>query len=212
MENIHQWLWENLGRDSVVVEAGTAEGTDTFIFAQIFPQGKIYSLEPIPHHFEQVKSRTSTIPHVKLFNKALSDTNGIAKMFVADRFGAPWGSSSLLQPKEHLNNNPDITFKSETEVETIKLDDFIEQNSISKIDLLWLDLQGVEPKVLQAAPNALKQTKYLYTEVSLVENYEGLVVYKDYRGFLESLGFEVVSEGIYWEDGGNVLFKNKNLI
>ena len=58
---------------------------------------------------------------------------------------------------------------------------------------------------------SLKKTRYLYTEVSLEELYEGTVLYPEYKKFLESNGFEVVFEDLPWTDGGNVLFRNTRI-
>jgi hypothetical protein len=75
---------------------------------------------------------------------------------------------------------------------------------------MWLDMQGYEPVVLMNSPNVLKITKYIYTEVSIMENYEGMILYPEYKRFLESSGYEIVYDELEWVDGGNVLFENKN--
>ena len=43
---------------------------------------------------------------------------------LAENRNQPWGSSSLLKPKLHLEIHPGITFNSKESVETIKLDSF----------------------------------------------------------------------------------------
>lgn len=210
--NIKDWIINNIPPGSIIVEAGSCEGLDTAFFSNVVKDdGKVYSFEPIPDLFNQSLNNTRGRNNVELSNKALSDKNGKSKMYVSDRFGKSWGSSSLLKPKEHLINHKDITFKIEIEIETINLDDWYMSKSIEVIDLMWLDLQGYESFVLQHSPLTLSKTKYLYTEVSLVELYEDNLLYKDYKLFLEQNNFEVVFEEIYWVDGGNVLFKN-NLI
>ena len=118
------------------------------------------------------------------------------------------GSSSLLRPKLHLEIHPGITFNSKESVETIKLDSFLSMNNIESVDLLWLDLQGVEPDVLMAS-NQLQKVKYIYSEVSVLENYENQILYEDFKKFMLDNGYKVHFEDIRWEDGGNVLFKNR---
>ena len=84
-------------------------------------------------------------------------------------------------------------------------------NEITSINLLWLDLQGVEPDVLMASTN-LSKIEFIYSEVSVLENYENQILYKDYKNFMIENGFTVHFEDIRWEDGGNVLFKNKSFV
>lgn len=206
--NIHEWILKNIPKNATIIEAGTCEGIDTLFFSDNFTEGKIYGFEPIFNLFEKAKNRVSNRENVNIYNLALSDSNGKKNMNVSDRFDEIWGSSSFLSPKDHLVINPDITFKKQTEVEMIRLDDFLKDNKINQIDLMWLDMQGYEPIVLKDSPNALNITKYLYTEVSTIENYEGIVLYPEFKHFLEKSGYRVVYEELKWQDGGNVLFEN----
>jgi hypothetical protein len=104
-----------------------------------------------------------------------------------------------------------MTFNVERIIESITLDDFCEQEKIEKIDLMWLDMQGAEPSVLKNSITTLSKTRYLYTEVSLIETYENVLLYPQYKEFLEINNFEVVFEDLPHQDMGNVLFRNKNL-
>jgi FkbM family methyltransferase len=208
---IHDWILKNISKNAIILEAGTCEGIDTLFFSDNFPDGKIYGFEPVIDLFEKAKERVGNRKNVDIFNLALSDTLGKKIINVSNRFNEIWGSSSLLPPKDHLTNHPDITFNSQKEVQSITLEKFISDNSIEKIDLMWLDMQGYEPIVLMNSPNALKITKYIYTEVSTMENYEGMILYPEYKRFLESSGYEVIYEGLEWSDGGNVLFENKKI-
>ena len=69
-----------------------------------------------------------------------------------------------MMPEKVLELYPDITFDEKEEVETITFDDFLNQNEIEKIDLLWFDLQGKEPEILMQS-KSLDLINYIYTEV-----------------------------------------------
>ena len=212
MEKIHEWIVANIPRNGIVIEAGVCFGEDTERFSHHLSDGKVYGFEPIQHIFDVAYRRVGLRQNVELYNLGLSDKEGDFDMFYSDRFGQAWGSSSLRAPKEHLNFNPEITFKQKLPVKCINLDSWADSKGIDRVDLLWLDLQGSEPDVLLASPRILSKTKYLYSEVSVVENYDGQTVYSEYKDFLSKHGFKVVEEGLYWADGGNVLFENTNLI
>lgn len=208
---IYDWIFTNLKRDGVVVEAGVYNGQDTALFCQYFSEGMVYGFEPVRNAYKEAVSRTQHFSNVEIQNKALSDISGKAKMHYSDRFSDLWGSSSLLKPKDHLWFHPEITFNEEIEVETVNLDDWLENKQLEKVDLMWLDLQGSESVVLSAAPKTLSVTKYLYCEVSLIETYENVMKYPDFKHFLVSNGFEPVFEDLPWKDMGNVLFKNTKI-
>lgn len=193
-----------------IIEAGAAEGLDTVKFSNMYPNGKIYSFEPIHEMYEIAKFNIKNCKNVILSNAALSNVNSKLKMYVADRYDQPWGSHSIFKPKLHLQNHPAITFKKEEEVDAIVLDTFLNNHKITNIDFMWLDMQGYEPTMLMASPRALAMTKYIYSEVNLIELYEDIMLYPEYKDFLKTHGFYPIYEDLPWEDAGNVLFKNLN--
>jgi len=209
--NIKEWIISNLDISSIVLEAGTCEGLDTEFFSNYFIKGFVYGFEPIPDLYNKAYIRNSHKPNVKLFNCALGDKTQKVKIHVSDRFNESWGSSSILPPKKHLSDHPQITFKKTIEIDCINLDDWMSDKNIPKIDLMWLDMQGYEPVMLKFSINSLLKVRYLYTEVSLTELYDGIILYPEYKKFLLSNGFEVIFEDLPWENGGNVLFKNIKL-
>jgi FkbM family methyltransferase len=210
INEIKKWIPENLPHDCVVLEAGTAEGTDTVWLANYFYGGMIYGFEPQYELYAQTLERVSYRSNVKLINAALAETNSTMQMHIADRFGELWGSNSLLAPKKHLELHPQITFKSTREVETINLDSWAIKEEVTHIDFMWLDMQGYEPNTLKASPKLLKNTHYIWSEVCPIENYEGQILYPEYKKMMEENGFVVVMEHIPWVDGGDVLFRNMN--
>ena len=206
--DIHNFILKNLSNESIIIEAGAADGNDTVFFGKNFPNSKIYSLEPMSSLYDITFKKIQNFNNIHLFNLAFSQTNGRMYLNLAENQNQPWGSSSLLKPKLHLEIHPGITFNSKESVETIKLDSFLSMNNIESVDLLWLDLQGVEPDVLMAS-NQLQKIKYIYSEVSVLENYENQILYEDFKKFMIDNGYKVHFEDIRWEDGGNVLFKNR---
>ena len=87
----------------------------------------------------------------------MKKSTGKTKINVSDRFGVPWGSSSLLKPKEHLDIHTEITFNKSIEIETKNLDEFYIEKGLDVIDFLWFDMQGMEPLVLKNAPLTLSK-------------------------------------------------------
>lgn len=210
MNIIHDWILQNLSETSVIIEAGVCDGLDTNFFAKSFPKSKIYGFEPIPELYQQALSLNKDYSNVYLNQLALGEFTENKKIYVSDRFGKKWGSSSVLKPKEHLNVHTEITFNSELEIGIVNLDEWCEKNKISYVDLMWLDLQGMEPNVIKSSPNIISKTKFIYSEVSLIETYENVIKYDEFKKYMIDIGFNIVFEDFPWRDMGNVLFKKNN--
>ena len=208
--NIHNFLSKNLNENPLIIEAGAADGRDTLFFAKKYSKSQIYALEPVEKLFNELIIKTEKYSNVNLQKIAFDTSTGKSNIFTTDLNSVYYGASSLMMPEKVLELYPDITFDEKEEVETITFDDFLNQNKIEKIDLLWFDLQGKEPEILMQS-NSLDLINYIYTEVSLIENYKDQILYPELKDFLISKNFKIVFEDIRWEDGGNVLFKNKKL-
>ena len=195
-------------RNPVIVEAGAHIGLDTEELARYYPEGKIYAFEPVPDLFLQLSERTRPYKNVYCFPIALSNQSGEAVMYVSS--GVSNGSSSLLPPKDHLTDHPDVIFERKIHVECITLDEWAELNNIEKVDLLWLDMQGYELNALKAGLAVIENVQAVYTEVNLKEVYDGAPLYGELREWLEDNNFRVEVEEIPWEDGGNVLFVRRS--
>jgi FkbM family methyltransferase len=187
----------------VIVEAGAHVGVDTVEMARLWPQAMIHAFEPVSSLFEQMKVNAAPFSNIRCYREGLSENGGFQKIFVSS--GASDGSSSLLPPREHLTEHPEVRFEEEMEVETVTLDGWQKREGIEKIDFLWLDLQGMEPAVLKKSPKAMEGVSVIHTEVSLKEVYDGGELYPEFRRWLEDQGFIVKMEQLPWADMGNVL-------
>lgn len=187
-----------------IVEAGAHVGVDTAEMAALWPSSKIYAFEPVPGIYKQLVANVRPYKNIKAYKLALSNKTGKNKIYVSG--GRSDGSSSLLKPKEHLKIHPDVTFNSSVDIETITLEDWMLENKVSKVDFLWLDMQGFELQVLKSCKPLLKHVSAIYTEVNLVENYEKGALYEELKSWLNNQGFEPTIERMPWADGGNVLF------
>lgn len=183
-----------LSNSPIIIEAGAFNGTDTIRLAKQWPAGTIHAFEPVPTLYETLVKNTAAYPHIHCYPLALSDSNGTAQLYVAekqDKPGKPSQASSLLSPKERLRHSP-ITFPSTIQVPTITLDTWAEQYHVDHIDFAWLDIQGKEVAVLQASPRMVRTLKIIYLEVSFIESYAGQPLYQDVQQWLLSQGFEEI--------------------
>ena len=193
-----------LPTNPVIIDCGAHVGIDTIELAKIIGS-KIYAFEAVEDVYAKL---LINISNISCFNLALNSYDGTADFFVSS--GSSDGSSSLLKPKEHINDHPDVYFEKINKVACRKLDTWASENKIANVDMLWLDMQGAEQQMLAASVRILETVKVIHSEVSVKETYEGVISYKGYKKFLKDKGFSVIVEAIpKGYDMGNVLFVRK---
>ena len=166
------------------VEVGAHFGLDTRDFRAMHPSARIVCFEPDPRNI--LVLRTEGIDSIcELHEIALSDKNGPATFHLSSGT-APcpvngllrthdWScSSSLKAPTGHLDLYPMITFPTSVTVECVKLDEFAPLLN-TKIDFMWVDVQGAEDLVFAGAQETIKNTHYIFTEYSNRPLYDGQI-------------------------------------
>ena len=198
-----------LPENPIIVDAGAYNGADSREMSNVWPEGTIYSFEPVPHAFKQLCENTRDKKNIYCIQKALSDKVGFEMMHISTGGGDQ--SSSLLEPLEHLYYFPHITFENKIMVETTTLDAWAQEMNIDHIDLLWLDLQGMEPMVLKASPKILSTVKTVCAEVSYTYLYKDAPLYETFKKWMEDQGFVAVYRIMHHATFGDVLFVRKEL-
>ena len=200
---IAQYLPEN----PIVVEAGAHVGYDTTLMHYLWKKGRIYAFEPIPAIYDQLKYNTRKFSNVTCIPYALSEKTGKSVIHISK--GQQNASSSLLEPKEHLNSHPDIVFEEKITIDTFTIDDWAKQHQIPKVDFMWLDMQGMELQTLKASPNILKTVKIIHTEVHYIENYAGVPLVGEVKSWFASQGFDILKELPENDEYGDITFIRK---
>ncbi|MFH1566194.1 MAG: FkbM family methyltransferase [bacterium] len=146
-----------------IVDVGANVGFFSMMLRELYPNSKIYAIEPVPKIFKNLAKNLNSLRD-KVFNVAMSDKCGFVKMRFDERKSA---FSYVINPKE--NNKKDLEGQIVT-VPSITLDKFCSQNNIPFIDILKIDTEGFEANVLRGAKNTLSKTKYLHIEITLEDN------------------------------------------
>jgi FkbM family methyltransferase len=201
-------LKQFLPNNPIIVEAGAFDGNDTQKMAKQWPQSTIHAFEPLPEICKRLEKNTIHLPQVHRYPLALSDTNGTALFYISEKPTRPGVASqagSLHKPKKRLEYSS-ILFPRIAMVQTITLETWANENALQAIDLLWLDTQGHELAILQAASKILKNIHVVLAEVSFIESYEGQPLYEDVVAWMTAHGFEYV--GRDFEDTSTSFFGN----
>lgn len=203
----YQEIAPYLPSDPVILEAGTADGTNTAEMAAFWPAATIYGFEPVPDAMRQTENTVRAVTdRVKLYPCALGSAAARLTMNVSGNGGADGTqSSSILNPSGHLDEFEYVLFKRQIKVDVIPLDRWAESAGVEHLDFLWLDLQGYELEALKGAEKLLATVKAIHVEVSHLPLYEGGVLYPTLKSWLHQKGFRPVVEATF-RLGGNVLF------
>jgi FkbM family methyltransferase len=180
--------------EKIIIEVGANNGDDTKIYAE---QGFVYTFEPVPVMFENLKKEFSNKENVKIFNIAVSDYNGKAKFGISNPIGYNMGCSSLNEFSDDIENKwsgrSDFNMTEYFDTNVMRMDTFIENENLSHIDYLHCDAQGSDLKVLQSFGDKISILKEGRCEAAnTVALYKGVDnnVYS-IIDFLKENGFEI---------------------
>ena len=183
----------------------------------------IILFEPLEDVFIELKERVNRLldnhkgnkhPNTMLVKKALGSVTCKKEMWIENT--NPWGggmSSSLLEPKYHTEQYPDIIFDKKLEIEVSTLDEELKGNE-SKFNILNIDVQGYELEVLKGSIKTLEHINIIFIEVNAIEMYKDCVLIDDLDKFLEQHGF--IREETFWyyhkeeKTWGDAIYISKN--
>jgi FkbM family methyltransferase len=126
-------------------------------------------IEPCAAAFTVLKNKFAAHHHIQLFNVACGEVECEQVMYTGSQNEGQ--SNSLLRMDKHLLIHPGITLPN-TELVTVKRLDSLGL-AHKAYQLLVMDCQGFEGRVLKGATETLKQVNYVYTEVNRDEVYQG---------------------------------------
>ena len=170
----------------IVIEVGADLGTDTLKYAVDKKAEIVYSFEPHPKSYKDLILKLKNLDNIKLYNKAVSNFNGIGKFNIDNK---PY-NSSLNELSDFSKKNKLIEYNNSIEVDVIRMDTFINENNIKKIDYLHCDAQGSDLDVLKSFGDKISILEAGQVEVSVSDNiYDKINDYKTVKNYLSECGF-----------------------
>jgi FkbM family methyltransferase len=195
-----------------VLQVGASSGQEIDYFRA---NGIVHAalIEPLPAPFAQLSVRCAEVGYLAVQALCGEIDGEEVDFFVASNNGE---SSSILRPARHLRDFPWVSFPQTLRMSTFTLDRILATirahhlDLAQAIDLLYMDVQGAELRVLQGANATLHQVRYIYTEVGIGGGYEDDVELLKLAQFLRVYGFrlyELETDSTGW---GNAFFINFN--
>jgi FkbM family methyltransferase len=140
-------ILEYLPEDGVFLDVGANVGLITAqILAKKQPK-KCYLFEPVNRYYNYCKQKFTNNPLVSVENLALSDQTGSLSICI-DHQNLGW--NTIVSAKRTEGMHEEI-------IQTISFDEYARRHNINRIDVIKIDVEGWEFKVLKGMQQTLKR-------------------------------------------------------
>jgi FkbM family methyltransferase len=160
---------------------------------------RVVFIEPLKENFQVLEDRFGAIDDVVLINKGAGSEKKQLNMYRASN---DLVSSSVLKPKRHLTQHPDVLFDDgQTVIEIDRIDNMLKD--IVPYNFMNVDVQGYELEVFKGAGEFLDRVDFIMTEVNRDEVYEGCAQVEEIDEYLSKYKFkrtETSWDGDCWGD------------
>jgi len=140
-----------------IIDCGGHIGTTTLYFKKKWPNSQIIVFEPspIPLKLLKLNVKQNNYKDIKIVDAAVSTKKGFTEFFIRKNpEEASWGDTTNIS----MRYNPEEYKK--VKVKTVKLSSYIDK----PVDLLKLDIEGMEAQVLKECQKRLKFVEKLIIE------------------------------------------------
>lgn len=185
------FIKNSLKSGDVLLDIGANAGIFSVIAARIVgPKGHVHAFEIGPAEVSLLKRNIAknSLTNVSVHEYAVSNQTGEAK-FALSVDGA---MNSLAQ-----NDHPLQTIREWIDVKTIRLDDALSRFSITRVDVIKMDVEGAEKLVFEGGLQALRRWKprvILFESADMMSTGFGYTT-ADFIAFLQREGFQVYALG-----------------
>lgn len=167
---------------SVIFDGGANIGKYSLLINQVIPEALIYSFEPVKSTFEILKTNVDGVDNIIPVNYGLYKNDCTKEINIY-----PGHSHSSLVDIQGWKQET----KEKQTIELINGDDFMKKNNITEIDLLKLDVEGVEYDALLGFEEHIEKGKikmiqfeYGYINISTKKLLIDFYNYLETRGYL----------------------------
>lgn len=162
----------NLGATPVIYDVGANNGDFALAFQAAYPDARLHLFEPLERHLHHLKKLNETGSFSWTIHPfALGPRSEELEIEVPD--GAEDASSLLGFSKEYLRHNPRSASTTRQICRVRPLDEIVDGQGATVIDLLKIDVEGFEFAVLEGAGKSLQRVRNIVVEVSLLRHSEG---------------------------------------
>ncbi len=151
--NGEAWLLRQLAplRPRMILDVGANRGEYSALALEACPEAQVHAFEPIPVVVAQLQEALGHHPRCTIHNLALADQEGELHFWFDP---VQTGNTSAVADVQTAIHG--LSVPEQINAPAQRLDHFCERNSIETIDLLKIDVEGFESKVLIGGGAMLK--------------------------------------------------------
>jgi FkbM family methyltransferase len=195
-------IWQDISTlmgpvsNPVIFDVGAHAGETLATAKREFPTANLYCFEPDPDSFRALSKVSADFSRVSLYQLALGDVSGSFDFFR----NAESMTNSLLPASLEAAKGEVAALMANREtitVSVITLDDFCAEHRVERIDLLKIDCQGFDCRVLKGAEQMLaeKRVSVIQCEAIFDPQYAGQGWFHEVLGFLTRCDYALCNIG-----------------
>ncbi len=141
-------VFKEMARTShVFLDVGANIGYFSFLVKQLSPKAQVYSFEPLPQNIESYKKNQELnhFSEMHLQQVCVADQAGETEFLIPPVEESGWGRMA----------HRDLFSGEKIRRSVITLDQFCREKNVGKVDLIKIDVEGYEFKVLQGATEVI---------------------------------------------------------
>lgn len=134
-EKQYEWYEIHALSPKVIIDAGANIGLSAIFFSNLFPDAKIYCIEPGQENHALLLKNTVNYPNITVLN------------------GALWAKHEFLELTNPEGFSAGHAFSSSQAAEGVvgyTMDELIQMYSLERIDILKMDIEGAEKEIFEA--------------------------------------------------------------
>lgn len=174
-----QYQWKDIAQlqPRIIVDAGANIGLAALYFARLFPDARIYCIEPDAANFELLQHNTRNYPNISRLQAAVWYKN--EKLHFANKEGFSAG----LQVQASVQSNA---------IQGYTIPELMQHFGIAEIDILKMDVEGAEKEIFGAGDTAwLQQVQLLVIELhDMYREGTSVAFFKALEGKFERMYFQ----------------------
>lgn len=182
---------------STVFDIGSRDGLQSIEFLKYYPNAEIYAFECNPKTIPICKKNIEKYSNIRLIDKCVFNYNGTINFYPTnDKTITTWpdfnpGASSVFKANGKYDHIEKYV-QDKITVDCMRLDTWMANKKIKKVDLIWMDLQGSELQALEGLGNYIDDVQIIHTEVEINPMYDNQSLFPEIDKFLKLKKFKLI--------------------
>lgn len=208
--NFDEIIRKKIYNKPLIFDVGANQGQSILKYLKLMEDPIIHAFEPIDFEYDKLKIKFFNNKNIFLNNFAMGDIIENKEFNISIRTGnssfnkITENTKWLETRSKQYNVSKDSYIQQKKIVKIDTIDNYVKENNIETIDLLKIDTQGYEDKILKGASKSLEQKKIkiIISEIIFDNTYEKYLTFSDIEKYLiknnyRMVGLDVSSNNIF---------------